>query len=185
MSCDFVLSNLTDKYYLNYLIKCYTNTIKLSNLSYSLTNEDFILDYSRKIISKHNIELVELQNLLKSIPNIQSIKIESKYNGYENNIVLNNYEKTIEKFTEESIPIVNSEINDVLNSSNFEQKYIDSILNYYKCAVNLSKEIIKITLEPKILQIANIFIISKNKEIFMLENLHQCYQNYWRTNLNL
>lgn len=178
--------HLTDNTYLNYLLNKHNSTIKLSKMIIISSREDFLLDYARRLISRHNIEVAVLVNLLKSIPNIQSIKTESKYIGFEANT--NNYQTMCENYSinkqydfDKPKLLIENITNDYKTDEIINDKiYIDTMIEYYKDAINLSKKVITKSKEPKILHLAHIFIMDKSKEVFLLENLHQCIKYVWR-----
>jgi uncharacterized protein (DUF305 family) len=189
--CDLLnKQNISDMEYLSFLASHYSNVINLSNDILKKSKEDFILDFSRKILARHNIELLVLEKIAKNIPNIQSIKVSGEISGIESNNtslspinITEAFQNTVilEKVKNNSV-LTNVESDFKTNVVNNEKRYIDSINALLDCGIKVSKNLLKLSSEPKILQLAGTFIEDRTKDMFMIDSLHQCIKYYWRNN---
>lgn len=75
MSCK-VLSKekISDKEFLELMIKHHNIAVKMSKLIQMNSKDDFILDYARKVIYNQVEEVILMERFLKSVPNIQTEK---------------------------------------------------------------------------------------------------------------
>ncbi len=207
MSCK-ILSNdkISDKEFLELMIKHHNVAIKMSKLVLMNSSDDFILDYARKVIYNQGEEVILMERLLKSVPNIQaskscncgnrliSAKLEELYPGIFSNAKCN--DKHFEGFG--NVPLqmrTETDFEVIGNSNNIEtfadtkvnnvskitdKEYIDHMVAHHKSGVELAKLLLKSTNEPRLLLLAQTMILDQEKEMFQLNYLYNCVKYNWR-----
>jgi uncharacterized protein (DUF305 family) len=204
MSCKILDKNtISDKEFLELMIKHHNVAIKMSQLIQMNSNDDYILNYARKIIYNQSMEVRLMENLLKSMPNIQNKKscncfnnaitgrISELYPGIFSNIKCAdshfenfgntpiqlmedcNYEKLPNKHIETFIPNLSNKSIDSIPDLT-DKEYVDHMVAHHNSGIELAKLVLKTTQEPKILMFAQNIILDQEKEMFELAHLHNC-----------
>lgn len=207
MSCKVLSKDkISDKEFLELMIKHHNIAVKMSKLILMNSQDDFILDYARKVIFNQSEEVILMERFLKSVPNIQieksynydntliSAKIEKLYPGIFSNIKCD--DSHFEDIGNEPLQLrIESEyetINGTNNKMNHnkmnhndiitEEEYIDHMVAHHKSGVDLSKLLLKSTKEPRLLLLSQTIILDQEKEMFQLKNLYSCTKYNWRNN---
>jgi len=211
MSCK-ILSNdkITDREFLELMIKHHNVAIKMSQLVMMTSVDDFIIDFARKTVLNQSNEVTLMDKLLKNIPNMQnekscncgnsviSAQLEKVYPNIFSNLKCQ--EHHFENFTDTSIQLKEApkfetvgslenpakQLNlDAINSQKISDKeFIEHMMEHHKSGLDLARLAIKSTKEPKILMLAQTMVLEQEKDIFMLKNLVGCLNNNWREKLN-
>jgi uncharacterized protein (DUF305 family) len=211
MSCKILSKNtITDKEFLELMIKHHNVAIKMSQLIQMNSSDDYILSYARRIIYNQTMEVNLMEKLLKSIPNVQnekscncgnsliSTKVEELYPGIFTNAKCDN--SYFENFGNTPIQMTIDSIYELLPGKQIEgftdvklhenqkitdKEYVDHMVAHRRSGVELAKIILKSTKEPKILALAQNIVLDQEKEMFELVHLHNCIKYSWRrTNYN-
>jgi len=203
MSCKVLLKEkISDKEFLELMIKHHNIAIKMSKLIQINSKDDFILDYARKVIFNQSEEVILMERFLKSIPNIQiekscncgntliSAKIEKLYPGIFSNIKCDDYHfedlgnEPLQLRMESKFETIGNIKNKNHNKMNHiilnDKEYIDHMVAHHKSGVDLSKLLLKSTSEPRLLLLAQTIILDQEKEMFQLKNLYSCTKYNWR-----
>jgi uncharacterized protein (DUF305 family) len=207
MSCKVLSKDkISDKEFLELMIKHHNIAVKMSKLILMNSQDDFILDYARKVIFNQSEEVILMERFLKSVPNIQieksynydntliSAKIEKLYPGIFSNIKCD--DSHFEDIGNEPLQLrIESEyetINGTNNKMNHnkmnhndiitEEEYVDHMVAHHKSGVDLSKLLLKSTKEPRLLLLTQTIILDQEKEMFQLKNLYSCTKYNWRNN---
>ena len=212
MSCKVLSKDkISDKEFLELMIKHHNIAVKMSKLILMNSQDDFILDYARKVIYNQSEEVILMERFLKSVPNIQiekscncgntliSAKIEKLYPGIFSNIKCD--DTHFEDIGNEPLQLrIESEyetLNDSNNKMNHnkmnhnkmnhndiitEEEYVDHMVAHHKSGVDLSKLLLKSTKEPRLLLLSQTIILDQEKEMFQLKNLYSCTKYNWRNN---
>lgn len=206
MSCK-ILSNdkISDKEFLELMIKHHNVAIKMSKLILMNSTDDFILDYARKLVFNQGEEVIFMERLLKSVPNIQndksdkcgnrlvSAQLDKLYPGIFSNIKCDNTH--FESFG--NVPLqmrIESDFETVGNyqietfaeskmnhgSKLTDTEYADHMISHHKSGIDLAKLLLKSTNEPRLLLLAQTIILDQEKEMFQLNYLHNCIKYNWR-----
>jgi uncharacterized protein (DUF305 family) len=204
MSCKVLSKDkISDKEFLELMIKHHNIAIKMSKLIQMNSKDDFILDYARKVIFNQSEEVILMERFLKSVPNIQtektpninysliSAKIEKLYPGIFSNIKCDDSHfedvgneplqlRTESKY--ETISSVNNKKHKKMNHNNIltEEEYVDHMVAHHKSGVDLAKLLLKSTKEPRLLLLAQTIILDQEKEMFQLNYLYNCIKYNWR-----
>lgn len=203
MSCK-VLSKekISDKEFLELMIKHHNIAIKMSKFIQMNSQDDFILDYARKVIYNQGEEVILMERFLKSIPNVQTEKscncantlittqIEKSYPGIFSNIKcddshfedMGNVPLQLRMESEyETISNVNHTDNKMKHNVILSEKeYVDHMVAHHKSGLDLAKLLLKSTKEPRLLILAQTIILDQEKEMFQLKNLYSCTKYNWR-----
>jgi len=204
MSCKILSENkISNKDFLKLMIKHHNAAIKMSRLIQMNSDDDFILYYARKIIYNQGEEVILMERLLKSIPNIQVEKfncicnnsllgtnIDKFYPKIFSNIKCDDHHfkdldneplqlrKKSEYKTKGNANINNhNKMNSIILS---DKEYINHMVAHHKSGVDLSKLLLKSTSEPRLLSLAQTIILDQEKEMFQLKNLYSCTKYNWR-----
>jgi uncharacterized protein (DUF305 family) len=209
MSCNILSQDsITDQEFLKLMIKHHDIAIKMSKLIQMYSSDDYILNYSRKVIYNQLMEINLMKNLLKSMPNIQNTKtsncnnslittrITNLYPGIFSNFKCDNshfenfgnipiqmkmdtiYELIPEKQIKDTTDIAQHTLDENHKLNNKE--YVDHMLAHHKSGVELAKLVLKSTNEPKILAFAQNIVLEQEKEMFELVYLYNCIKYSWR-----
>ena len=65
-----------------------------------------------------------------------------------------------------------------------DDDYVSHMVSHHKTGVELAKLVIRSTIEPKILHLAQTIVLDQEKEMFMLINLNNCIKYNWRKIIN-
>lgn len=194
MNCKILSSEkITDKDFLELMIRHHNMAVKMSNLVLSTSSDDFILDFARKTIFNQSNEVILMENLLVKMPNLQNEKscscgnsiittqLEKMYpNIYAN---LKCQEDHFDKLTDVHSEHSQSKIvtkNTINHKKNSDQHYVNHMVEHHKSGLDLAKLVIKSTKEPRILVLAQTLIFDQEKELFMIKNLYGCLKYNWR-----
>jgi uncharacterized protein (DUF305 family) len=206
-----ILSNdkISDKEFLELLIKHHTILINKSQMVMMISKDDFIIDFARRTIYNNTNDIMLMERLLKNIPNIQNEKLcncknsvlsaklnqlypnifdNIKYNESHINILKKSPIQLEEKSQFESVGTqVKTTDNLILNNFNkiSDEEYVNNMLEYHKYSIELSSLLIKSTKEPKLLHFAQTILLNEEKDLFLLQNLYGCTKYNWRNNINL
>jgi len=195
---------ISDKEFLELMIKHHNIAIKMSKLIQINSQDDFILDYARKVIYNQSEEVILMERFLKSVPNIQtekscncsnsyiSAKIEKLYPGIFSNAKCDNSHfedfgnSPLQLRMESKYETVNNDyMKYTLNKMNHnitEKEYVDHMVAHHKSGVELAKLLVKSTNEPRLLLLAQTIILDQEKEMFQLNYLYSCIKYNWRNN---
>lgn len=204
MSCKVLLKEkISDKEFLELMINHHNIAVKMSKLIQMNSQDDFILDYARKVIYNQSEEVILMERFLKSIPNIQtekvcnnnhkliSAEIEKYYPGIFSNAKCNdshfeNIGNTpLQLRIESEYETINNENNvnhkKMIHNVNLtEKEYVDHMVAHHKSGVDLAKLLLKSTKEPRLLLLAQTIILDQEKEMFQLNYLYNCLKYNWR-----
>ncbi len=203
MSCKVLSKDkISNKEFLELMIKHHNIAVKMSQLILINSQDDFILDYARKVIYNQGEEVILMERFLKSVPNIQiekscncgntliSAKIEKLYPGIFSNIKCD--DSHFEDLGNESLQLrMESKYETIGNVNNknhnkknhiilSDKEYIDHMVAHHKSGVDLSKLLLNSTSEPRLLLLAQTIILDQEKEMFQLKNLYSCTKYNWR-----
>jgi uncharacterized protein (DUF305 family) len=204
MSCKLILKDkISDKEFLELMIKHHNVAVKMSKLIQMKSQDDFILDYARKVIYNQGEEVILMERFLKSIPNIQteksckndhkliSAEIEKSYPGIFSNAKCD--DSHFEDVGNEPLQLrMESEYETIGNVNNVnhnkvnhnvnltEKEYVDHMVAHHKSGVELAKLLLKSTKEPRLLLLAQTIILDQEKEMFQLNYLYSCLKYNWR-----
>ena len=196
MSCN-VLSKpkITNREYLELMIKHHKVAIRLSELVMFSSDNDFILDYARKNKSKFEDENVFMEKLLHSLPNSQNEAVC----GCSRDVLSSNLQSTypnlfkdvpkcsesdfanVDKIKIKAYSYNNNGVchNNVLSIDSITDcEYVTNMFYHYKSAIELSILLLKSTKEPKLFVIAQTVIADENKEMFALNYLKNNLYNW-------
>lgn len=208
MSCK-ILSNdkITDKEFLELMIKHHNVAVKMSQLVMMTSADDFIIDFARRTVFNQSNEVSLMEKLLVKMPNLQnekscncgnsviSAQLEKAYPNIFTNLKCN--EDHFEHFTNTPVQLSESpkfetighsahaeskpgDSSEISTHKISDQEYITHMMEHHKSGIDLAKLAVKSTKEPKILMLAQTIILDQEKEIFMLKNLTGCLNNNWR-----
>lgn len=204
MSCKVLSKDkISDKEFLELMIKHHNIAVKMSKLIQMKSQDDFILDYARKVIYNQSEEVILMERFLKSIPNIQtenscncgntliSSQIEKSYPGIFSNVKCDDthFEEIgntpLQLRVESEYGLVSSVANSNDNKKDHnvnltEKEYVDHMVAHHKSGVELAKLLLKSTKEPRLLILAQTIILDQEKEMFQLKNLYSCIKYNWR-----
>lgn len=202
MSCKVLSKDkISDKEFLELMIKHHNVALKMSKLIQMNSQDDFILDYARKVIYNQGEEVILMERFLKSIPNIQTEKscncgnslisavIEKSYPGIFSNIKCD--DSHFEDLGNEPLQLkIESEYETINNTNKVnkinhniklsDKEYIDHMVAHHKSGLELAKLLLKSTKEPRLLILAQTIILDQEKEMFLLKNLYSCIKYNWR-----
>jgi uncharacterized protein (DUF305 family) len=207
MSCK-ILSNdkISDKEFLELMIKHHNVAIKMSKLILMNSSDDFILDYARKLIYNQGEEVILMERLIKSIPNIQTSKscncgnrlisaeLEKIYPGIFSNAKCNDAHfkefgnVPLQIRAETDFEVIGNSINNKTfadtkidhKSKLTDKEYVDHMVSHHKSGVELAKLLLKSTNEPRLLLLGQTIILDQEKEMFQLNYLFNCIKYNWR-----
>jgi uncharacterized protein (DUF305 family) len=209
MSCKILSKDsISDRDFLELMIKHHNVAIKMSQLIQMNSNDDYILNYARRVIYNQTMEVNLMERLLKTIPNVQnekscncgnsliSTKVDELYPGIFSNAKCDNTH--FENFGNTPVQITDASNYELLNNIETfaevkmkdqhkltDKEYVDHMLSHHKSGVELAKLVIKSTKEPKILMLAEDIVLSQEKEMFEIVHLYNCIKYTWRkTNSN-
>lgn len=203
MSCDILFKeNITDKEFLEFMIRHHNVAIKMSQLIQMNSQDDYIQHYARKVIYNQSLEVKLMEKLLESLPNVQNEKscrqdrslisgrIDELYPGIFSNAKCDNShfedigntpvqlkEMTHHKVLSEDVKM-NHHIND--NHLLTDKDYVDHMISHHQSGLDLSKLVLKSTQEPRIFMLAQNIILDQEKEMFELSHLLNCTKFSWR-----
>ena len=205
MSCK-ILSNdkITDKEFLELMIKHHNVAVKMSQLVMMTSADDFIIDFARKTIFNQSNEVYLMEKLLVKMPNLQnekscscgnsviSTRLEKLYPNIFANLKCN--EDHFEHFTNTPVQLSETPKFETIGHLSMDQatmphndamvsdkEYINHMMEHHKSGIDLAKLAIKSTKEPKLLMLAQTMILDQEKELFMIRNLTGCLNNNWRS----
>jgi len=195
MSCQ-VLSKpkITNKEYLELMIKHHKVAIRLSELALFHSNNDFILDFARKNKSKFEDENVFMEKLLHSLPNPQNEAVC----GCSRSVFSSNLQSTYPNLFKDVLACRDSDFepnkirvkaytyndhvvchNNILSIDFISDcDYVSHMFAHCKSAIELSLLLLKSTKEPKLFVIAQTIISDKNKDMFALNYLKNNLYNW-------
>ncbi len=206
MSCKILSKDkISDKEFLELMIKHHNVAIKMSKLILMNSSDDFILDYARKVIFNQEGEVMLMEKLLKSIPNIQSEKScncgnrlisaqldklypgifsnakcdDTHFEGFGNVPLQMRSETDFETIGNHQIETF-AETKMDHGSKLTDKEYVDHMVSHHKSGVELSKLLLKSTKEPRLLHLAQNIILDQEKEMFQLNYLYNCIKYNWR-----
>lgn len=195
MSC-MILSKprISNREYLELMIRHRKVAIKMSETVLFSSDNDFILDYARKIKSKYRDEVVFLEKLLKSLPNIQNqshcgctrtpiyTSLETAYPGIFSNVKCIDADFAIVKDLDINCESKNEHgvcHNTVITLDKISDcDYVTNMFAHHKSAADLSKLLLKSTKEPKLFVIAQTVISDAPKDMFALSYLKNNLYNW-------
>ena len=201
MSCNILSKNfINDKDFLNLMIKHHNVAIKMSQLIQINSSDDYILNYARKVIYNQSNEVVLMERLLNSIPNVQneksqyfknsilSTRVNELYPGIFSNFKCDNshFENfgniPIQMTMDSEYELLSDKQNKKIHNVKLHEKhkltnkeYVDHMVSHHKSGVELATLVIKSTKEPKILAFAQNIVLDQEKEMFELVNLYKIY----------
>ncbi len=195
MSCAILNQpSISNRNYIELLIRHHKVAIKLSETVLFSSDNDFILDYARRIKAKYSDENVYLEKLLLSLPNAQN----QSHCGCNRSPIYTNLEATYPGIFN-NVRCVDSDFNDVpkleiqCSSKNMggvchntvitlekitDCEYVTNMFSHMKSSVDLSKLLLKSTNEPKLFVIAQTIIADAPKEMFKLNYLKNNLYNW-------
>lgn len=195
MSCQVLSKNkISNKEFLELMIRHHMNTIRMCELALLSSNNDYILNYARKIKGRQEDELFIMNRSLVSMPNIQN----DTSCGCERSVVADSLEFTYPKiFAEvkcnESDFAIMKPINTETISYNIHGKcnniiktnekisdcdFVDNMFMHLKSAVELATILIRSTKEPRLFVLAQTIIADETKEMFELTFLKNNLYNW-------
>ena len=205
MSCK-ILSNdkITDKEFLELMIKHHNVAVKMSQLVMMTSKDDFIIDFARRTVFNQSNEVNLMEKLLVKIPNLQnekscscgnsviSAQLEKIYPNIFTNLKCN--ENHFEQFTNTPVQLLEAPKFETVGKLTVESKksnhemfdglsdkdYVTHMMEHHKSGIDLAKLEIKSTKEPKLIVLAQTMIFDQEKELFMIGNLTGCLNNNWR-----
>jgi len=195
MSCKILSqSKISNRNYIELMIKHHKIAIKLSEIILFSSDNDFILDYARRIKGKYGDENIFFEKLLKSLPNVQNqshcgcnrspvyVHLESIYPGIFNNVkcVDANFNDVPKLDIKCSSKNNNGEChNTVITLEKISDcDYVENMFAHLKSAKDLSHLLLKSTNEPKLFVIAQTTISDVPKEMFKLNYLKNNLYNW-------
>jgi uncharacterized protein (DUF305 family) len=211
MSCKILSKDsISDKDFLELMIKHHNVAIKMSQLIQMNSNDDYILNYARRVIYNQSMEVNLMERLLKYVPNVQnekscncgnsliSTKVNELYPGIFTNAKCD--DSHFENFGNTPVQMTIDSDYELLPGKQIEgfaqvnlhdshkltdKEYVDHMVAHHKSGVELAKLVIKSTKEPKILAFAQNIVLDQEKEMFELVHLYNCIKYTWRkTNAN-
>ena len=207
MSCKIISNGkITDKEFLELMIKHHKVAVKMSQLVQITSSDDFIIDFARRTVFNQSNEISLMEKLLVNIPNLQnekscncgnsviSAQLEKVYPNIFSNLKCR--EDHFEHFTNTPVQLLETPAFETIGNAQANAKHIDSnaisslkisdneyiahMMEHHKSGIDLAKLAIKSTKEPKLLMLAQTIILDQEKDIFMLKNLTGCLNNNWR-----
>ncbi len=209
MSCKILSSDkISDKEFLELMIKHHQVAVKMSQLILMNSKDDFILDYARKVIFNQSEEIILMERLIKSVPNIQndkscncgnrliSAKLEELYPGIFSNAKCDDSHfegfgnVPLQMRMNTDFELISSSIEhfaDVKpkgkmdhNKKLTDEEYVNHMVAHHKSGVELAKLVLSTTKEPRLLLLAQTIILDQEKEMFQLNHLYNCVKYNWR-----
>jgi uncharacterized protein (DUF305 family) len=204
MSCKVLTKDkISDREFLELMINHHNVAVKMSKIIQMNSQDDFILDYSRKVIYNQVEEVILMERFLKSLPNIQTDKscncgntlisanLEKSYPGIFSNTKCNDSHfedlgnQPLQLRMESNYETIGNVNNQNHNKMNHnlkltEKEYVDHMVAHHKSGVDLAKLLLKSTKEPRLLLLAQTIILDQEKEMFQLNFLYNCIKYNWR-----
>lgn len=204
MSCKVLTKDkISDREFLELMINHHNVAVKMSKIIQMNSQDDFILDYSRKVIYNQSEEVILMERFLKSLPNIQTDKscncgntlisanIEKNYPGIFSNAKCNDSHfedlgnQPLQLRMESNYETIGNVNNQNHNKMNHnlkltEKEYVDHMVAHHKSGLDLAKLLLKSTKEPRLLLLAQTIILDQEKEMFQLNFLYNCIKYNWR-----
>jgi len=204
MTCKVLTKDkISDQEFLELMIKHHNIAVKMSKIIQMNSQDDFILDYARKVIYNQGEEVILMEKFLKFVPNIQTDKscncgntlisanLEKYYPGIFSNAKCNDTHfedlgnQPLQLRMEsnyETIGNVNNQNHNKMNHNVIlsEKEYVDHMVAHHKSGVDLAKLLLKSTKEPRLLLLAQTIILDQEKEMFQLNFLYNCIKYNWR-----
>jgi uncharacterized protein (DUF305 family) len=204
MSCKVLTKDkISDREFLELMINHHNVAVKMSKIIQMNSQDDFILDYSRKVIYNQVEEVILMERFLKYVPNIQTDKscncgntlisanLEKSYPGIFSNAKCNDSHfedlgnQPLQLRMESNYETIGNVNNQNHNKMNHnlkltEKEYVDHMVAHHKSGVDLAKLLLKSTKEPRLLSLAQTIILDQEKEMFQLNFLYNCIKYNWR-----
>lgn len=203
MSCK-ALSNdkISNKDFLEMMIKHNNVSIRLSNTVLQSSDNDFILDYARRIKDRHSDQSHFMSKLLKSLPAAQMMP-NAQMNiswGFERYIPASNLDVSCPSVFGKVAACNDSDFDDVSpyapgNTLTMETKegcvnnivpketiadcdYVTHMFSHHNSAIMLAKLLLKSTKEPRMFVLGQTIVEDQNKEMFELNYLKNNLYNW-------
>jgi hypothetical protein len=195
MSCTVLSKDtISNKEFLELMIRHHTNTIRMCDLALLSSNNDYILNYARKIKGRQEDELFIMNRSLLSMPNIQN----DTSCGCDRNTAANSLQfsypkifantECIESDFAVSKPLdtevvsynVHGMCNNIIkvNENISDCDFVDNMFMHLKSAVELAQLLLQSTKEPRLFVLAQTIIADENKEMFELTFLKNNLYNW-------
>jgi uncharacterized protein (DUF305 family) len=196
MSCSVLSKDkISNKEYLELMIKHHINTVRMCDIVSFTSNNDFILDYARRIKSNQNNEIFFMKKFFNFLPNIQN---DDPSCGCERNVlgseISNAYPGIFDgSYCNESDFATLPPLNQIINSENVsgmcnnnvkinekmsDCEFVDKMFLHFKSAIELSKLLIKSTKEPRLFALAQTIITNEEKDMFEITFLKNNLYNW-------